>query len=162
MPLNQVGSLNKIKKATSKLEQSLERSPSVEEIAISMDVAKEKIADVLNITTRYISMDAPLIQDEDTNFIDVFVSDDNVVTDSILLKESLAKEIERSLATLTEKERDVVNLFYGIGMSHGLTLDEIGAKFDLTRERVRQIKEKAIRRLKNTSRSKLLRAYLGE
>ncbi|MEI6820781.1 MAG: RNA polymerase sigma factor RpoD/SigA [Bacteroidota bacterium] len=162
LPLNQVGSLNKIKKATSKLEQSLERSPSVEEIAISMDVAKEKIADVLNITTRYISMDAPLIQDEDTNFIDVFVSDDNVVTDSILLKESLAKEIERSLATLTEKERDVVNLFYGIGMSHGLTLDEIGAKFDLTRERVRQIKEKAIRRLKNTSRSKLLRAYLGE
>ncbi len=162
LPLNQVGSLNKIKKETSKLEQKLERSPSVEEIAISMDVAKEKIADVLNITTRYISMDAPLIQDEDTNFIDVFISDDNVVTDSILLKESLAKEIERSLATLTDKERDVVNLFYGIGMSHGLTLDEIGAKFDLTRERVRQIKEKAIRRLKNTSRSKLLRAYLGE
>jgi len=162
LPLNQVGSLNKIKKETSKLEQILERSPSVEEIAISMDVAKEKIADVLNITTRYISMDAPLIQDEDTNFIDVFISDDNVFTDSILLKESLAKEIERSLATLTEKERDVVNLFYGIGMSHGLTLDEIGAKFDLTRERVRQIKEKAIRRLKNTSRSKLLRAYLGE
>ncbi len=159
LPLNQVGSLNKIKKETSKLEQKLERSPSVEEIAISMDVAKEKIADVLNITTRYISMDAPLIQDEDTNFIDVFISDDNVVTDSILLKESLAKEIERSLATLTDKERDVVNLFYGIGMSHGLTLDEIGAKFDLTRERVRQIKEKAIRRLKNTSRSKLLRAY---
>ena len=151
LPLNQVGSLNKIKKETSKLEQKLERSPSVEEIAISMDVAKEKIADVLNITTRYISMDAPLIQDEDTNFIDVFISDDNVVTDSILLKESLAKEIERSLATLTDKERDVVNLFYGIGMSHGLTLDEIGAKFDLTRERVRQIKEKAIRRLKNTS-----------
>jgi RNA polymerase primary sigma factor len=107
-------------------------------------------------------MDAPLIQDEDTNFIDVFVSDDNPVTDSILMRESLAKEIERSLATLTDKERDVVNLFYGIGMSHGLTLDEIGAKFDLTRERVRQIKEKAIRRLKNTSRSKLLRAYLGE
>ena len=119
LPLNQVGSLNKIKKETSKLEQKLERSPSVEEIAISMDVAKEKIADVLNITTRYISMDAPLIQDEDTNFIDVFISDDNVVTDSILLKESLAKEIERSLATLTDKERDVVNLFYGIGMSHG-------------------------------------------
>ncbi|MCX6231328.1 MAG: RNA polymerase sigma factor RpoD/SigA [Bacteroidetes bacterium] len=162
LPLNQVGSLNKIKKETSKLEQRLERAPSIQEIADSLDIPRDKIADVMNITTRYVSMDAPLIQDEDTNFIDVFVSDDSPVTDSLLMRESLAKEIERSLATLTDKERDVVNLFYGIGMSHGLTLDEIGAKFDLTRERVRQIKEKAIRRLKNTSRSKLLRAYLGE
>ncbi len=162
LPLNQVGSLNKIKKESSKLEQRLERAPSIQEIADSLDIPRDKIADVMNITTRYVSMDAPLIQDEDTNFIDVFISDDNPVTDSILMRESLAKEIERSLATLTDKERDVVNLFYGIGMSHGLTLDEIGAKFDLTRERVRQIKEKAIRRLKNTSRSKLLRAYLGE
>ncbi|MEI6695998.1 MAG: RNA polymerase sigma factor RpoD/SigA [Bacteroidota bacterium] len=162
LPLNQVGSLNKIKKESSKLEQRLERAPSIQEIADSLDIPRDKIADVMNITTRYVSMDAPLIQDEDTNFIDVFVSDESPVTDSILMRESLAKEIERSLATLTDKERDVVNLFYGIGMSHGLTLDEIGAKFDLTRERVRQIKEKAIRRLKNTSRSKLLRAYLGE
>ncbi|MFZ4400767.1 MAG: sigma-70 family RNA polymerase sigma factor [Bacteroidales bacterium] len=162
LPLNQVGSLNKIKKESSRLEQRLERTPSIQEIADALDIPRDKIADVMNITTRYVSMDAPLIQDEDTNFIDVFISEDNPITDSILMRESLAKEIERSLATLTDKERDVVNLFYGIGMSHGLTLDEIGAKFDLTRERVRQIKEKAIRRLKNTSRSKLLRAYLGE
>jgi RNA polymerase primary sigma factor len=162
LPLNQVGSLNKIKKESSKLEQRYERTPSVDELADSLDMPKEKVAEVLNITTRYVSMDAPLVQDEETNFIDVFVSEDSPTTDNTLLKESLAREIERALATLTEKERDVINLFYGIGMSHGLTLDEIAAKFDLTRERVRQIKEKAIRRLKNTSRSKLLRAYLGE
>ena len=107
-------------------------------------------------------MDDPLVQDEETNLVDVIISEDIPLTDFSLMKESLAKEIARSLATLTDKERDIINLFYGIGMTHGLTLDEIGAKFDLTRERVRQIKEKAIKRLKNTSRSKLLRAYLGE
>lgn len=107
-------------------------------------------------------MDAPLTQDDETKFLDVFVSDDTPNTDDILMKESLAREIQRSLATLTKKERDVINLYYGIGMPHGLTLEEIGAKFDLTRERVRQIKEKAIRRLKHTSRSKLLKAYLGQ
>jgi RNA polymerase primary sigma factor len=162
LPLNQVGSLNKIKKETSKLEQRLERAPSVQELADALDIPRDKIAEVLKITTRYVSMDAPLVQDEETNLIDVFVSDDIPLTDFMLMRESLAKEIERSLATLTDKERDIINLFYGIGMTHGLTLDEIGAKFDLTRERVRQIKEKAIRRLKSTSRSKLLRAYLGE
>jgi RNA polymerase primary sigma factor len=107
-------------------------------------------------------MDAPISEDDDTKFIDVFVNDDTSNTDEGLMRESLAKEIERSLATLTEKERDVINLYYGIGMPHGLTLEEIGSKFDLTRERVRQIKEKAIRRLKHTSRSKLLKAYLGQ
>lgn len=162
LPLNQVGSLSKIKKASSKLEQTLERPPSVDELAEVLDVPREKISEVLNITTRYVSMDAPLIQDEETNLVDVIISEDIPLTDFSLMKESLAKEIARSLATLTDKERDIINLFYGIGMTHGLTLDEIGAKFDLTRERVRQIKEKAIKRLKNTSRSKLLRAYLGE
>jgi RNA polymerase primary sigma factor len=107
-------------------------------------------------------MDAPIAEDEDTKFLDVFVSEDTPRTDNNLMRESLNKEIQRSLSTLTEKERDVINLYYGIGMNHGLTLDEIGAKFNLTRERVRQIKEKAIRRLKHTSRSKLLKAYLGE
>ena len=155
LPLNQVGSLNKIKKATSRLEQEFERPPSVEEIARKLDKA-------LRITTRYVSMDAPIAEDEDTKFLDVFVSDDTPRTDTNLMRESLNKEIQRSLSTLTEKERDVINLYYGIGMNHGLTLDEIGAKFNLTRERVRQIKEKAIRRLKHTSRSKLLKAYLGE
>jgi len=162
LPLNQVGSLNKIKKATSRLEQRFERPPSVDEIAELMELPEYKVDKAMKITTRYVSVDAPLSQEEDTKFLDVFVSDDVPKTDSDLMRESLNKEIQRSLATLTEKERDVINLYYGIGMAHGLTLEEIGAKFDLTRERVRQIKEKAIRRLKHTSRSKLLKAYLGE
>ncbi len=162
LPLNQVGSLNKIKKESSRLEQKFERPPSPDEIAESLEIPEYKIDAALKISTRYISMDAPLTEDEDMKFIDVFVDEDTPVTDAGLMRESLAREIQRSLATLTEKERDVVNLYYGIGMNHGLTLEEIGAKFDLTRERVRQIKEKAIRRLKHTSRSKLLKSYLGQ
>jgi RNA polymerase primary sigma factor len=162
LPLNQVGSLNKIKKATSKLEQKFERTPSAEEIAEKLEVPNYKIDAAKKITTRYISMDAPLTQDDETKFLDVFVTDETPNTDDFLMKESLAREIQRSLATLTKKERDVINLYYGIGIPHGLTLEEIGSKFDLTRERVRQIKEKAIRRLKHTSRSKLLKAYLGQ
>ncbi len=162
LPLNQVGSLNKIKKESSRLEQRFERPPSPDEIAEAMEVPGHKIDAALKISTRYISMDAPLAEDEETKFIDVYMTDDSPTTDSGLMKESLAKEIQRSLATLTEKERDIINLYYGIGMNHGLTLEEIGAKFNLTRERVRQIKEKAIRRLKHNSRSKLLKGYLGE
>lgn len=162
LPLNQVGSLNKIKKESSKLEQKFERPPSALEIASALEVPEHKIDAALRISTRYISMDAPLAQDDDTKFVDIFVNDDTPTTDNGLMRESLAKEIQRSLATLTEKERDVINLYYGIGMNHGLTLEEIGAKFNLTRERVRQIKEKAIRRLKHTSRSRLLKAYLGQ
>jgi RNA polymerase primary sigma factor len=162
LPLNQVGSLNRIRKESSKLEQKYERPPSADEIAQSLDLPENKVDNVLKITTRTVSMDAPLTQDEDMSLLDVYVSDDNPTTDRELMKESLAREIQRSLATLTKKERDVINLYYGIGMNHGLTLDEIAMKFDLTRERVRQIKEKAIRRLKHTSRSKLLKAYLGQ
>ncbi len=162
LPLNQVGSLNRIRKESSKLEQKFERPPSADEIAQSLDLPESKVDNVLKITTRTVSMDAPLTQDEDMSLLDVYVSDDNPSTDRELMKESLAREIQRSLATLTKKERDVINLYYGIGMNHGLTLDEIAMKFDLTRERVRQIKEKAIRRLKHTSRSKLLKAYLGQ
>lgn len=162
LPLNQVGSLNKIKKESSRLEQKFERTPSSDEIADSLEIPEYKIDAALKISTRYISMDAPLSEDEDIKFIDIFVDEDTPVTDAGLMRESLAREIQRSLATLTDKERDVVNLYYGIGMNHGLTLEEIGAKFDLTRERVRQIKEKAIRRLKHTSRSKLLKSYLGQ
>ena len=162
LPLNQVGSLNKIKKATSKLEQEFERTPSSEEIAEKLEMPDYKINAAKKIATRYISMDAPLTQDEETKFLDVFVSNESPTTDDGLIRESLAREIQRSLSTLSKKERDVVNLYYGIGMPHGLTLEEIGAKFDLTRERVRQIKEKAIRRLKHNSRSKLLKAYLGQ
>ena len=161
LPLNQVGSLSKIKKESSRLEQQYERPPSADEIATALEVPQHKIDAALKITTRYISMDAPLTEDEDTKYIDVFVSEDAEGTDDSLIKESLLKEIHRSLSTLTEKERQVLYLYFGIGMNHGLTLEEIGLKFDLTRERVRQIKERAIRRLKQSSRSKLLKFYLG-
>ncbi|MBE0662036.1 MAG: sigma-70 family RNA polymerase sigma factor [Bacteroidales bacterium] len=161
LPLNQVGSLSKIKKESNRLEQRFERPPSAEEIAEALELPQQKIDAALKITTRYISMDAPLTEDEDTKYIDVFVNEDAEGTDENLIKESLLKEIQRSLSTLTEKERSVLYLYYGIGLSHGLTLEEIGLKFDLTRERVRQIKERAIRRLKQSSRSKLLKNYLG-
>ncbi len=162
LPLNQVGSLNKIKKTTSILEQKYERTPSAREIADEMEVSDHKIAAAMKISTRYVSMDAPIAADEDTKLLDVFVPTDSPKTDEPLMHESLGKEIQRSLSTLSEKERDVINLYYGIGLNHGLTLEEIGDKFDLTRERVRQIKEKAIRRLRHNSRSKLLKAYLGQ
>ncbi len=161
LPLNQVGSLNKIKKATSLLEQRLERPPSNGELAREMELPRHKIESAMKIATRFVSTDAPLVEDESTSFLDLFVPDDVPGTDNNLLNESLGKEIQRSLATLHDKERDVINLYYGIGQNHGYTLDEIGTKFNLTRERVRQIKEKAIRRLRNSSRSQLLKAYLG-
>ncbi len=162
LPLNQVGSLNKIKKVSSKLEQEFQRPPSANEIADSLELPEHKIDAALRIATKYVSVDAPLTAEEDLKFLDVFIPDDSAPTDSTLMKESLGREIQRSLATLTEKERNVINLYFGIGTNHEFTLEEIGAKFDLTRERVRQIKEKAIRRLKHNSRSKLLKVYLGE
>ncbi|RLD47270.1 MAG: RNA polymerase subunit sigma, partial [Bacteroidetes bacterium] len=162
LPLNQVGSLNKIKKTSSKLEQRFERPPSAHEIADELEVPGHKIDSALKIATRYVSMDAPLAADEETKFLDVFVPKDSPNTDEYLMQESLGREIQRSLATLSEKERDVINMYYGIGLNHSLTLEEIGSKFNLTRERVRQIKEKAIRRLRHTSRSRLLKAYLGQ
>ena len=156
LPLNQVGSLNRISKELSRLEQKLERPPLPDELAESLDIPQEKINAVMKISTRHVSMDAPLAVDEETKFIDVYMNEDGPNTDNNLMYESLSKEIQRSLSTLTDKERDVINLYFGLGMNHGLTLEEIATKFDLTRERVRQIKEKAIRRLKHTSRSKLL------
>jgi RNA polymerase primary sigma factor len=161
LPLNQVGSLNKINKAFSKLEQEFERTPSAEELAEILDIAEDKVADTLRVSGRHISMDAPFVQGEENTLLDVLVNTDSPRADNALINESLQKEIERSLATLTDRERDVVKLFYGIGYNHEYTLEEIGDKFDLTRERVRQIKEKAIKRLKHSSRSKLLKAYLG-
>ena len=127
LPLNQVGSLNKISKESSRLEQRFERQPSADELAEALDMPEEKVLSALKISTRYISMDAPISPDEDTKFIDLFVTEDTPGTDNLLMKESLMREIQRSLATLTEKERDVINLYYGIGMTHGLTLEEIGA-----------------------------------
>jgi RNA polymerase primary sigma factor len=161
LPLNQVGSLNKINKAFSKLEQEYERPPSAEELATVLDIPEDKIADTMRVSGRHVSVDAPFVEGEDNSLLDVLVNSDSPKADFALMNESLQREIERSLSTLTERERDVIKLFFGIGMNHGLTLEEIGAKFDLTRERVRQIKEKAIRRLRHTSRSKLLKAYLG-
>ena len=161
LPLNQVGSLSKMSKATVKLEQRFERPPSVDELAAELEISEHKVSETLRMSTRTVSMDAPIDQDEDTKLLDVFVADDTPGTDESLIRESLSREIQRSLATLTDKEREIINLFYGIGVAHSYTLDEIGSMFDLTRERVRQIKEKAIRRLKHSSRSKLLKAYLG-
>jgi RNA polymerase primary sigma factor len=161
LPLNQVGSLNKINKAFSKLEQEFEREPSPEELASILDLPEDKIADTMRVSGRHVSMDAPFANGEENSLLDVLVNHDSPRADNELMNESLQREIERSLSTLTERERDVVKLFFGIGLNHGLTLEEIGAKFDLTRERVRQIKEKAIRRLRHNSRSKLLKTYLG-
>ncbi|MCU0434662.1 MAG: RNA polymerase sigma factor RpoD/SigA [Bacteroidia bacterium] len=161
LPLNQVGSLNKINKAYSRLEQEFEREPTAEELSQVLDLPEDKVADTMRVSGRHVSMDAPLLNGEDNSLLDVLVNHDSPRADRLLMNESLQREIERSLSTLTERERDVIKLFFGIGCQHGLTLEEIGAKFDLTRERVRQIKEKAIRRLRHSSRSKLLKAYLG-
>ena len=161
LPLNQVGSLNKINKAYSKLEQEFEREPSAEELAEILDLPIDKVADTMKVSGRHVSMDAPFANGEESSLLDVLINHDSPKADNGLINESLSKEIDRALSTLTERERDVVKLFFGIGMNHGLTLEEIGDKFDLTRERVRQIKEKAIRRLRHSSRSKLLQQYLG-
>ena len=161
LPLNQVGSLNKINKAFSKLEQEFEREPSAEELSEILDLPIDKVADTMKVSGRHVSMDAPFANGEESTLLDVLVNGDSPRADTGLMNESLSREIDRALSTLTERERDVVKLFFGIGVTHGLTLEEIGAKFDLTRERVRQIKEKAIRRLRHSSRSKLLKAYLG-
>ena len=162
LPLNQVGSLNKINKSFSKLEQEYERPPSAEELAEVLEVPEDKIKESMKVAGRHVSMDAPLSSSEDGGtLMDVMANGDSPKADKLLMAESLQREIERSLSTLTDKEREIIRLFFGIGMNHGLTLEEIGSKFNLTRERVRQIKEKAIRRLRHTSRNKLLKAYLG-
>lgn len=162
LPLNQVGSLSKLKKTTSSLEQEFERVPSTSEIAEKLDISEEKIEAIMKINTFHISVDAPLKEDEDAVFLDTYIPENEEETDQHLMQESLNREIERSLAGLTDKERDVINLYYGIGESHSLTLEEIALKYNLTRERVRQIKDKAIRRLKSTSRTRLLKTYLAQ
>jgi RNA polymerase primary sigma factor len=163
LPLNKIGSINKINKTFAKLEQEFEREPSVDEIAIALDLSPEDIKESMKNHGRHVSMDAPLANsDENTsNLYDVMTSDDSPSPEGGLINESLRREIERALTTLTSREADVVRLYFGLNGEHALTLEEIGEKFDLTRERVRQIKEKAIRRLKHTSRSKILKTYLG-
>ena len=160
LPLNQVGSLNKINKAFARFEQEHERTPSPEELANELELTKEKVSDTLRVAGRHISVDAPFADGEDNSLLDVLVNTDSPNADRGLINESLATEVDRALETLTERERDIIKYFFGIGCSE-MTLEEIGEKFDLTRERVRQIKEKAIRRLRHSSRSKLLKSYLG-
>ena len=160
LPLNQVGSLNKINKALSKFEQENERMPSSDELAEILGIPREKINDTLRVSGRHVSVDAPFVDGEDNSLLDVLINNDSPNADRGLVNESLNKEIERALSTLTERERDIVRYFFGIGCQE-MTLEEIGEHFGLTRERVRQIKEKAIRRLRHSARSKLLKSYLG-
>jgi RNA polymerase primary sigma factor len=161
LPLNQVGSLNKINKAFSKFEQENERKPSPEELAEVLDIPVDKIADTMKVSGRHISVDAPFVEGEDNSLLDVMINDDSPNADRALINESLSKEIERVLAfTLSDRERDIVKKFFGIGVAE-MTLEEIGDEFGLTRERVRQIKEKAIRKLRPNAKSKLLKGFLG-
>ncbi len=160
LPLNQVGSLNKIQKEMARFEQENERRPSVEEIAERLDISEDKIADTIQVSGRHISVDAPFVEGEDNSLLDVLNNEDSPMADANLNQESLSKEVDRALKQLYDRERDILKMFFGIGCQE-MTLEEIGAKFDLTRERVRQIKEKAIRRLKG-QKSKLLKSYLGE
>lgn len=160
LPLNQVGSLNKITKEMSRFEQENERRPSTEELAERLDMPVDKVSDTIQVSGRHISVDAPFVEGEDNSLLDVLNNEDSPMADANLNQESLSKEVDRALCQLYDRERDIIKMFFGIGCQE-MTLEEIGIKFDLTRERVRQIKEKAIRRLKG-QRSKLLKSYLGE
>ena len=161
LPLNKIGSINKINKTYASLEQKYEREPSADEIASVLEISANDVRESQRNSGRHISMDAPLVDGEDSNLYDVIMSGESPNPDDSLINDSLRTEIERSLTTLTEREADVIRLYFGLGSKHAMTLEEIGEKFDLTRERVRQIKEKGIRRLKHTSRSKILKTYLG-
>ncbi len=161
LPLNRVGSLNKISKTFSELEQKYEREPSPEELAEVLEVTTAEVVDTMKISGRHVSMDAPFVQGEENSLLDVLENDSEETPDSGWITASLRREVQRALSTLTQREADVITLYFGLNGEHALTLEEIGEKFSLTRERVRQIKEKAIRRLRHTSRSKALKPYLG-
>lgn len=161
LPLNKIGSINKINRALSELEQKYEREPSVDEISQAIELAPNDIKEAMRSAGRHVSMDAPLTDGEDGDMYEVLLSKDNPGPDSSLLNDSLRKEIERALSSLTEREASIIRLYFGLNGKHPYTLEEIGEEFNLTRERVRQIKEKAIKRLKNTTRSKILKTYLG-
>ena len=161
LPLNQVGSVNRINKVLSKFEQENERRPSVDEIADKTDLPHEKIEDVLKVNTRQVSVDAPMADGDGTSMIDFMQSDSDSSTDEELLKESLRAEIASALSVLNDRERNVIEAFYGINQPE-CTMEEIGKRYGLTRERVRQIREKAIRRLKQNTQNKMLKAYLGK
>lgn len=161
LPLNRVGALNKIGKALSALEQEFEREPSAFEIADKVEMSAFEVTDTLKISGKHVSLDAPFNQDEESRLLDVLANEELPSPDNYLMSESLKIEVERALETLTEREAEVIKLYFGLGREHPLTLEEIGEMFKLTRERVRQIKEKAIKRLRHASRSRPLRSYLG-
>lgn len=161
LPLNRVGSLNKISKTFSELEQRFEREPSPDELADVLEVTTSEVVDTMKISGRHVSMDAPFVQGEENSLLDVLVNDMENTPDNELMNDSLRREVQRALSTLTQREADVISFYFGLNGGHSMTLEEIGEKFNLTRERVRQIKEKAIRRLRHTSRSKALKPYLG-
>ena len=160
LPLNQVGSVNKINKVLSKFEQENERRPSVEEISEKLDIPEDKVDEAMSVNSRHVSVDAPFVDGEDNSLLDVLVNDDAPMADKTLVMESLKAEINNALKTLNERERNVIEAFYGINQPE-LTLEEIGSKYGLTRERVRQIKEKAIRRLRTCTKNKILKTFLG-
>lgn len=162
LPLNKIGAINKVNNTFSRLEQEYQREPTSEEIAELLDIAPKDVKDALKVTSRHISMDAPLKKDEDNTLYDILLEKDTESPDAELLNDSLRKEIERSLSTLSMREADIIRLYYGLGGEPPYSLEEIGKLFNLTRERVRQIKEKGIKRLKHTYRSKILKSYLGQ
>ena len=161
LPLNQVGSVNKINRVLNRFEQENERRPSIEEIADKVDLPQDKIEDAMKVNSRHVSVDAPFVDGEDNSLLDIMVNDDAPMADRALVMESLREEINRALLTLNERERNIIEAFFGINQPE-MTLEEIGEKFNLTRERVRQIKEKAIRRLRHNTKNKLLKSYLGQ
>ncbi|NLE62871.1 MAG: RNA polymerase sigma factor RpoD/SigA [Bacteroidales bacterium] len=159
LPVNQLGAVNRIKKEVARLEQMYNRQPTIEEIAEVIDLPINKIGEVIKISARHLSMDAPISSEDDTNFIDTFISDEVTHTDAILIQESLENEINRSMEVLDEREKELIRMFFGIGKSHEYTLDEIGEKFNITREGARQIKEKALKKLRKSG-IKRLKSYL--
>ena len=161
LPLNQVGSVNKINREVNRFEQEHERRPSIDEIASKVDLPEDKIEDALKVNTRHISVDAPFTEGDETSLLDILPNQDSPMADKALVAESLRNEINRALQTLNERERNIIEAFFGINQPE-MTLEEIGDKFGLTRERVRQIKEKAIRRLRHNTKNKLLKTYLGQ
>lgn len=162
LPLNKVGSLNKINRAFSQLEQEFEREPSSEELANILEISSDEVETTLGVAARHVSMDAPFVDGEDNSLLDVLENPNTPGTDAGLeYLDSLRREIDRSLGTLTDRQADVIKLYFGIGVEHPLSLEDIGDRFGLTRERVRQIKDKAINKLRSASRSKLLKHYLG-
>lgn len=161
LPLNQVGTLGKFKKESSRLEQIYERAPSIDEIAEELEMNPSRLSDVIRISSKAVSMDAPLLSDEDTNLIDIYIDEEAQGPDSSIMRESLGKELQRSLSILNDREREIIHQFFGIGQEFGYTLDEIAVKHSLPRERVRQIRDRAIKRLKNRAITQDLMSYLG-